>query len=805
MPSQRFKVTQMLLIGAALATFQGAGCSAGQLTAQSTGRLAKRADPSPQLTQVYPVYGDIVALRIETGQVIYGEQQPYRAEAGDDIETEPKAVWLERDGQRLGTLVGPEQALLYTFDRFLGEPLNRRWVQRSRSYQVTALDQPDQSVILPEAVYYKVKPTDIAQVARGRPQWPLAYTIYLDLPQPLAAGQRYQIGFANSELAPVTFEYAPRQHHSEAVHVSHLGFRPDDPAKVGFLSTWMGTGGGLSYPSGLRFQLVDARDRVVYRGLSELSRAADQPEDARDRNYSGTDVYRLDFSDFQTPGRYRLCVEQVGCSFAFPIGDETWAEAFYVSARGFYHQRSGIELTEPYTDYYQPRSFHPDDGVEVYQSEVTLLETSMGLGDRKTFEALTETRTEERLPQAWGGYFDAGDWDRRAQHLKGTRLLLELVDFFPRYYQQVDLNLPESDNALPDVLDEALWGLDFFRRLQTEAGGIRGGVESARHPRRGEVSWQESLTVMAYAPDPWSSYLYAATAAQAARILKAYDSSLAERYETSALRAMTYAEQAMAELDAAERRALHHEVTDAQNLAALELYRLTADDRWHQRFLATTIFQSAQQTAYRWQHYNQREAAFIYASLSDLPTDATVQRNARRTLLSDADTIVETGQQTSFHWTKALPDLPISTGNSFGRPEAVTLLRAYHLTESEHYLRAAILASQFAAGANPENMVYTTGLGHRSPQHPLIINQRVTNQPPPPGITVYGPLDAQNFEDYWLFSQLGNSVYPDIYEMPTAESYLDIFMYPAVAEFTIQDTIAHTAYTWGYLAARPPL
>ena len=80
----------------------------------------------------------------------------------------------------------------------------------------------------------------------------------------------------------------------------------------------------------------------------------------------------------------------------------------------------------------------------------------------------------------------------------------------------------ESQNALPDVVDEALFNLDHYRRLQLEDGGVRGGVEQEEHPRYGEASWQNSLETLTYAPDPWSSCLYAAAAAKLPAIETVY-------------------------------------------------------------------------------------------------------------------------------------------------------------------------------------------------------------------------------------------------------------------------------------------
>ena len=86
-------------------------------------------------------------------------------------------------------------------------------------------------------------------------------------------------------------------------------------------------------------------------------------------NFNGTDVLRMDFSRFSTPGRYRLYVEGIGCGYPFEIGPGTWDHAFRVQMRGFYHQRSGIALGPPYTTYVKPRDHHPDDGVPVFLSK----------------------------------------------------------------------------------------------------------------------------------------------------------------------------------------------------------------------------------------------------------------------------------------------------------------------------------------------------------------------------------------------------------------------------------------------------
>ncbi|MEL6899616.1 MAG: glycoside hydrolase family 9 protein [Cyanobacteria bacterium J06606_4] len=794
-------------------------CSAPLTTASAVdpARTAQTAIPEatqPKVSQVYAVSQNIIAIRFDAGQVIRGEQMSYERQPGDRTQTgaNDPATWLVRNGKKAGLLIGSDHSIFYSLDQLVGEALDPALLQQTQRYRIEPVDAASSiplvaraRSITPSTLFFKSHPTDMArQDSHENAQWAMAHTVYLQLPQSLSPGQSYEIHLPESDRPPILFDYKPMSTHSEAVHVSHLGFDPQNPVKVGFLSTWMGTGGGLDYPEGLTFWLIDeATNTPLYEGVTQLSADKTKSEDNRNRNYNQTNVYRMDFSEVSKAGNYRLCVQTVGCSFPFEIASDVWEKAFYVSARGLYHQRSGIALTEPHTSYQQPRSFHPDDGVEVFQSTVSLMEVELDTSsDRTAFSALSETRTAQTLPEAWGGYFDAGDWDRNIRHLEAAQLLLELVDLFPDYIETLDLNLPESDNALPDVLDEALWGLDFFRRMQTETGGIRGGIDSAGHPKRGEASWQESYEVMAYAPDLWSSYIYAGVAAQAARLLQDYDPALANTYEVSALRAMRYAEQSLSSLGAAAQQALHHDVKDRRNFAAIALYQLSGDPKWHELFLATTVFHSADQPVKKWQQHDQQLAAFTYANLANQSTNPTVKVNARQALLKQADRMIRWGQQTAFHWTKLGATRPIITGNSFGNPKATPLLRAHYLTGQSKYLSAAILACQFSAGANPQNLVYTTGLGHRSPQNPLVLNQRVTGQAPPPGITVYGPLDAVHRADYWVLRFLEGVVVPSIHERPTTESYLDIFLYPAVTEFTIHQTIAPTAYAWGYLAAQ---
>ena len=771
---------------------------------------AMRADEEAgrlRVMHVGLVAADVLAVALRAGRIEHGSQQPYQKQDGDDIRREGHQRWLYRKGRWVGSLVGRDEMIYMSADRYVGERLDADWAAKPVSFQLASTDDLRcQPIVQPKTVWRKTKPCDIGRVGPRHP-WefdcPTESVIYLELPFALDKGRHYELRFPGSSLSPVALTLDAARLRSEAVHVSHIGFHPADPAKVAFLSCWRGSGGPQHYPDGLNFAVVRTTDgQAVAKGRTRLSKAAaDKTEDAFQRNYNGTDVFELDFSQVREPGEYVVAVEGVGCSYPFPIAERVWREAFTVSAKGFYHQRSGIALGPPYTRFVRPRSFHPDDGVVVRASTCPLMNSGNGLNylgtDKDNFGNLVKGRTDAVVPDGWGGYMDAGDWDRRVQHLIVSRYLLELADTFPETMGGVKLNIPESGSGLPDIVSEALFNLDCYRRMQTADGGIRGGIESSEHPREGEGSWQESLEVLAYAPDVWSSHWYAGVAARAALVLREFRSDLSQVYRDSALRAMEFAEQHWAELG--EPKPAEGGVIDQRNMAAAELFRLTGEERWHQMFVATTVFRDRKSLLFEWPKHNQRDNAWVYARTSHSNVDADLQANCRQAILAEAEARAAGCQRTGFRWTKYEWQPPAYA--AFTRPDGVSLARAHALTGDAKYLRALVLACQHGVGANPVNLCYTTGLGHSSPLHPLHIDSAVTHQLPPPGLTVFGPIGYDQGKDQWGQKLANPHLFPEFEKWPTLEAYWDIFWYPPMSEFTVQSPMAETAYVWGYLAA----
>ena len=260
-------------------------------------------------------------------------------------------------------------------------------------------------------------------------------------------------------------------------------------------------------------------------------------------------------------------------------------------------------------------------------------------GKTEAGEQLEKMATTTPVPQAWGGYHDAGDFNpRRVTHMKVTMAHLELLDIFPTYFASVKLNIPPKP-GIPDVLTEALFEIDLFRRLQKPDGGVPYEIETNGDPNAWEVSWKQTKTEYVTQSDPWASWYYAGVAAKAAKLLTKYDPKLAAIYRTSAIKAMQWGE-----ADYKNRKAngtagkIHWDMKDARNYAALLCYDLTGDAKWEAVFREDTLLKEAKPNLFQWGTGVQRDAAFLYATLAaSRKPDATLKANAVAGLTAQAD------------------------------------------------------------------------------------------------------------------------------------------------------------------------
>ena len=758
------------------------------------------------IVETYFVDSKTLAITFEVGdKTSPGSIIPYVA-GPTDVAYPQFGNIVMREGKQYGYLVGEKLDQIHTFDTFQ-EDAAVAFFTHTDGVGAVDLEQNYTVTIggvsyTPSELYHKTTILESAKVNGDFPQFVEKHTVHITLNAPLTAGETVSVSFKSPQLAAVTTKYEPETIRSEAVHVTQTGFDAQDPLKVAFLSTYLGDNAGVTgeaqsivYKPGTAFHVVNSdTGKIVYTGAVELSQALSNTSNFT-VNFSSADVYKMDFSSVTENGKYHVTVDGVGKSYDFTIGENVWQDVFETSARGMFHQRSGIAFDSENTDFVRPRDMHPDDGLVVHQSTATLMDTTMGLNLKgvDTFAALVSGDTGAVVENAWGSWHDAADYDRRIQHTESINDLLQLAEFKPDLVKSTNLNIPESGNNIPDVIDEALWGVDFYLRLQHADGGVSGGIEYDSHPKNGETSWTSTNKAYAYAPDAWSSYKYAGSAAKAAFAVAPYDQARAKVYTESAIKALKWADShtpdyAINNLD----------VVQARNLAAAELYRITGDEQWNKIYLETTAY--GHKTDLAWNEHTV-EAAYTYAKTEQPGVDKTVQALGVTDILAQAAEYLKYQNDDGFMGT-INPFSPVTWTGEITTPAAAADLftRAHALTGDVKWQKAMIGSVQFMLGANPMNMPFITGVGENQIREIMDIDADGLGSAPRPGIPIYGLYNsAENAAGWWWWSHAAQSD-ASLGKIPVNESYIGWEAVPAIDEYTIQQNVSPMALLLGYIA-----
>ena len=558
-------------------------------------------------------------------------------------------------------------------------------------------------------------------------------------------------------------------------------------------------------------------------------------------NRAGTFVFELDFSAWKPASpdgkQYRIHVPGLGVSDPFEVSKNVWLRAAQTAVGGLYNHRSGIALDGRF-GFTRPEAFGPNADFDLIQSKLPIVFTSnyhLSSIPIATGVLPEWQKAEPAEPGLWGGYMDAGDWDRRIQHLEASKVLMDVFEFGGTAAQQAELSLPPSHEVLdpslyrslsgaPDLVHEIAWGVDFFRRLQLPDGKVRGGIESAEHPKSAEPSFLESQPVYVNAPDHVSGFAYASAAAKFAGILKSLgNTDLSDLFKDSALRAWSAAEagfkdpdsfyaeaietalasKLLSEADWKSLRAKMQESADTYRIAAAgELFRLTGEqpfaDVFETGWPKHGVVAPAGDGAWAYYHAAEGKAEIKKA------IKAAYGRQVR---------IVLNGLESAAYPSLKHPAAPAGWGQG-GAPQYNLLqlmLRGHVLSGDQKILDALLLGSAHILGANPVNVSFTTGLGLRNVRHPLHEDHRAMGVDAPKGITIFGwaPQSMTNY--HWLFGDGGAlsdfgapeaRIEPFRYGLPFYEYLVE---YPEVIvqqEYTIHQTIGTTAAMWLYLHAR---
>ena len=244
---------------------------------------------------------------------------------------------------------GPSAYLGHTFVegddtlKVFGERLNTALAASAGQWAISSADDASFGSRKAVSAHRKSKPMNTDNTLTSE----LDHWIFLQLPQSMKQGCTYTVTVpsginADQQTATVTFDIWNSM--SEAVHVNILGYVPQEPVKPADLYLWLGDGGQRDYSTfeGKNVYLynVDTHKRRKVGNVKFWMKASEHEKEANKKNMTGSDVWNIDFKESK-PGRYRLVVEDVGCSMDFDIKADLYFKPYQYSVRGYYYMRLG--------------------------------------------------------------------------------------------------------------------------------------------------------------------------------------------------------------------------------------------------------------------------------------------------------------------------------------------------------------------------------------------------------------------------------------------------------------------------------
>jgi len=654
--------------------------------------------------------------------------------------------------------------------------------------------------------------------------FPIDYNIYsyLEMPTPMQEGAEYQIRLNLNEKS-VSFKYDRKKTISRAIKINQLGYLPEAKRKIAYLGAYLYRFGPLDLSHVKTFEVINAETgQVALSGDLELleknPRFAPKNKDQNPKDRPlmyGEDVYAADFSGLKDEGYFFISVPGVGRSWPFRHASSVYGEAFYKSIRALFHQRGGMEITEKFSSWTRPKVKR---GPYCESEHIYFPPHTDGPKGYERFDVIgATTDCSKTTNETAGGWHDAADWDSNLAHYTVIFDLLNAFAFNPENFIDGQLNLPESGNGIPDILDEAYFGLELWRISMDEQGGVSGMLETWTHTKMMDTNFNYAFSQRTR----WSSLIFAAAAAQFSELVSIYNQKIGNTYREAAIKAYNYGIDSKNSLgktiiNAKKKRGKGQSYTfewtetDEHVLpyllhAKLRLYLLTGI-REYLNGIAKLVKHSKE--PYQW-HFNRKDfSPWIYYSLLEasqaLPK--TIGWQWRKWFISDADKLLNYLDQSPYAvtWPRS-KDYWLAWGasnmNNFNR----SLFIAYKLSNDRRYVDAAIQNMDFMLGANPMGMSWTTGLGFVYPidiQHEMSEIDGIFD--PVPGITIYGitggPIFHKFREQVWRSpGDKGEIDYvtddtqrkPPLWRRWMVHPHLNV----AQNEFTIQETMSSMIFT----------
>jgi endoglucanase len=443
---------------------------------------------------------------------------------------------------------------------------------------------------------------------------------------------------------------------------------------------------------------------------------------------TGDSVQIADFTPLRETGTYYLDVPGVGQSWTFSIRPDVFSRTYYLAMRAFYGQRCGtaVDLGPEFPGYthracHLKGEFHASSGKQ---------------GERDNI----------------GGWHDAGDYGRYVVNSGiTTGTVLWTWEIFGPKLKDIKLNLPESGNGTPDILNEARWNLEWMLKMQDEDGGVW-HKQTSKHFSEFVMPEDDYLPseVIGTGREPYKSTCatadLAAVAAIAARVYSPFDSKLAGRNLEAARKAWLWTVEfpnvafknppgiATGEYG-------DDSCSDERLWAAAELWRTTGDSQYNEYFLKhyhEFLPALDQPSPQGW-----RDVApmglWTYALGARKGSDAAVVSDIRERTRQAALAIVERTNKNQYR-VSLMPKDYVWGSNGVAANYGMELLVANALAPDPKFVACALDNLHYLLGRNAFSLSWVTQVGDNPYRHP---HHRPSgadkNAEPWPGLLSGGP------------------------------------------------------------------
>ncbi|MBI4664028.1 MAG: glycoside hydrolase family 9 protein [Verrucomicrobia bacterium] len=591
-------------------------------------------------------------------------------------------------------------------------------------------------------------------------------SLYLRLAGTIADGQAVEVKNPSGALWQTDMQFvcaANPLRYSPAIHVNQEGYLPSLPKKAS-VGYYLGSLGEMDIPASLGFSLIDqSTGQEVFRGALEAK---------LDVGYAYTPtpyqkVLEADFSNFTTPGEYRLVVPGLGASLPFMIDDGV-AMAFARSyALGLYHQRCGTNCVMPYTRHThgpchtaQAEVPVPQSSYEFTWSKIAQYNANYASNPRHTAPQLKDEASQlypfvkTGKVDVSGGHHDAGDYSKYTINVAGLiHYLIFAADAFPGVAALDNLGLPESGDGISDLLQEAKWEADYLAKLQDADGGFYFIVYPRDRAYENNVLPDQGDPQVVWPKNTSGTAAAVAALAQTASspLFKQHFPSEAAAYLQKAQLGWQFLINAIARYgkDGSYQKINHYgdEFMHDDELAwaACELYLATGDPAYQQK-LFEWFPNPSDSATYRWSWWRLWEAygravrSYAFAArtgrLESSQLNAAYLAKCEAELLAGAEDHCLRADSNAYGTSFPLETKRVQgAGWYFSSERAFDAASAYQLDSRQEFLDAILSNLNYEGGANPVNVTYVTGLGWKRQRE--IVHQYAQNDRrvlPPAGI-----------------------------------------------------------------------